>query len=743
METQNPKRSEILEFISPSENPGYTAALTYAEWGWPVIALHTPIGAGCSCRRPDCGSVGKHPHYHPEHLSHGLKDATTDAALIKTWWEVWPEANVGIVTGAASGLVVLDVDPPKGGDESLEHLEKEYGPLPETVEALTGGGGRHLLFQHPGGTLPNKVNLYPGLDIRADGGYIVAPPSVHASGRTYEWEVMHNPQEMAIAPIPAWLLHLIQAGGPHQPARTTLTVEGDKIPAGQRNSTFTSLAGSMRQKGMSPKAIEAALLEENLQRCEPPLTEAEVQKIAHSVGRYAPGPAKVQSSHPLRTIPLTDLDNAELMAAQHGQDLRYCPTLKKWLVFTGVRWEEDHLGGVYQKAKATIRGLYRQAIPMEDKGEKKKLLSHALNSESDAKINAMIRLASKEKGIPVMAKHLDRDPMLLNVLNGTLDLSTGTLLPHDRKHLITKLAPVTYDPEVSCPLWMNFLSRIMGGNRHMVEFLQRVVGYTLIGDNRERVFFILYGKGDNGKTTFLETIRALLGDYAQVAEFSTFLVKRSPQVRNDLAKLQGARFVSASEGDEGARLNAALLKSLTGGDKITTRRLYEEFFEYLPACKIFLATNHKPAVQDTSHGLWRRLCLISFTVTIPLAEQDKTLTAKLTHELQGILSWAVGGCLAWQEQGLDIPEPVRTATQKYQSESDKIGLFLQDCCAIETDARVSIQDLNQAFQTWAEEHGEDPRLIQNLRTKLQDMELIKKRSGKAGNVVWHGIRLKK
>ncbi|MBM4287019.1 MAG: DNA primase, partial [Deltaproteobacteria bacterium] len=352
--------------------------------------------------------------------------------------------------------------------------------------------------------------------------------------------------------------------------------------------------------------------------------------------------------------------------------------------------------------------------------------------------------AGREPGIPIFMKDLDQDPMLLNVHNGILDLKTGALLPPDRKYLITKLAPVTYQPKASCPWWMSFLDRIMGGDGQMVDFLQRVVGYTLIGDNRERVFFILYGKGDNGKTTFLETIRALMGDYAQVAEFSTFLVRRSSQVRNDLAKLKGARFVSASEGDRGARLNEALLKSITGGDQITARRLYEEYSDFVPACKIFLATNHKPVVRDTSHGLWRRLRLIPFNVTIPASEQDKTLIRKLTQELPGILNWAIQGCLKWQERGLEQPEGVLTATRNYQTESDIIGLFLKDCTVLEPGLRVSAQNLRQAFTRYMEEQGKGDDVknkLGELKSRMEDMNLSYKRTSKTGGYEWHGIRL--
>jgi putative DNA primase/helicase len=728
---------------TPTENNTLLEqALAYARRGWPVFACHTPAKNGCSCGKADCKNVGKHPRWHEEDLAHGLKSATTDEQIIRAWWERWPEANIGIATGKVSGLVVLDVDPRHSGNESLEQLEEEHGSFPDTIEAITGSGGRHIFFAHPGTEVRNKAGFLPGLDIRGDGGYVIAPPSLHACGGMYEWELSSHPDQTPLAAIPEWLFELIQTKSEASEEPGT-AMEADKILVGQRNNALASLAGSMRRKGLSEAAIEAALLTENLSRCEPPLSDEEVGKIARSIGRYDPGPA-IKANTPPSTqaqFRYTEMGNAELMVAQHGLDLRYCTQLKKWLIFDGIRWAVDPGSQVYERAKATIRSLYKQASNIQDQTKRQELVRHAMSSESHQKITAMIKLASREKGIPVQLKELDRDPMLLNVLNGTLDLHTGKLLPHSPDHLITKLAPVAYDPEANCPLWTAFLQRIMNNNLDMLAFLQRLAGYTLIGDNRERVFFILWGTGDNGKTTFIETIRALLGDYAQTAEFSTFLKRGAYQIRNDLAKLQGARFVSASEGEEGARLNTSLLKSITGGDTITARKLYAEYVDFLPACKIFLATNFMPKIQDNSQGLWRRLRLIPFTVTIPLAEQDGTLKEKLKQELPGILSWVARGCLDWQKYGLGTPPEVHEATQEYREKSDVIGLFFKSCCILEPGAKVATKDLKEAFSKWAEENGEDSTQIKNLKPRLTELKLSTRRSGKSGEYCWHGIRL--
>jgi putative DNA primase/helicase len=220
-----------------------------------------------------------------------------------------------------------------------------------------------------------------------------------------------------------------------------------------------------------------------------------------------------------------------------------------------------------------------------------------------------------------------------------------------------------------------------------------VAGYALTGDTREQVLFILYGTGANGKSTFLEVLRALLGEFARQTDFSTFLVRSSDTVRNDLAKLAGARFVTAVEAEEGRRLDEALVKQLTGGDRITARFLYKEFFEYDPQFKIFLATNHKPVIWSPGEAIWRRIRLIPFAVTIPEAEQDHTLVAQLCTELPGILRWAVQGCLAWQQEGLGIPEEVQQATAAYRQDMDALAGFLASCCVKGPDEQATSKAL--------------------------------------------------
>lgn len=283
------------------------AALAYARRGWSVLPIHYIRDLRCSCDRVECASAGKHPR-----TLQGVKDATTEQEAIQRWWIDFPETNIGIATGWKSRLVVLDIDPRHNGDDSLAQLERQYGPLPHTVEVLTGGGGRHIYFQHPGGVIKSKP-IVLGLDIKADGGYVVAPPSMHVSGRPYQWECASHPDDIPIADLPSWLLAMLARGSTEKAAPPALA----RIPEGARNVTLTSLGGTMRRKGMTAGAIEAALLQENAQRCSPPLSAHEVKSIAASVARY---PSQTDAKVDSRLQPVSDRVNRPI---QHPKGFRF------------------------------------------------------------------------------------------------------------------------------------------------------------------------------------------------------------------------------------------------------------------------------------------------------------------------------------------------------------------------------------------------------------------------------------
>src|SRR5918995_1648258 len=359
--------------------------------------------------------------------------------------DAWQWPGVGIVTGGLSGVLVLDVDGPEGEAELKKHGHAA------TPTSRTARGGMHLYFRHPEQHVRTGIRVAPGLDVKASGGYVVAPPSVEENGKPYEWVI--SPAEAELAEPPEWLMRLLD----RERTKGRAAAVGERIPPGQRNDALASLAGTMRRRGMGEAEILGALQVTNEQRCQPPLEAEEVEKIATSVSRYEPADNVVSISvngHggalPPRAYNLTDLGNAERFVRDHGENVRYCYPWGKWLIWAGSRWQRDEAGRVHRLAKETVRAIYREASDAEDEDRRKALAKHASASESETRIRGMVELSKSER--PISPDELDADPWLLNVKNGTIDLRTGELREHRREDLITKLAPVDYDPDAPAPV---------------------------------------------------------------------------------------------------------------------------------------------------------------------------------------------------------------------------------------------------------------------------------------------------
>lgn len=393
-----------------------------------------------------------------------------------------------------------------------------------------------------------------------------------------------------------------------------------------------------------------------------------------------------------------------------------------------------------RKAKETVTNLYVRGSATADEKQREKIIKWALQSEAEARLKAMVALAESEQNIPVRLNELDTNPWLLNVLNGTLDLRTGELRPHDPADMLSKSANAAYYPTAKCPRFLAFLDRIFEQKAELATFVQRAVGYSLTADMTEQVLFLLYGVGANGKTTFLEIIRLLLGDYAENTPFASFLARENETVRNDLARLVGARFVSSAEVRQAQRLDEVVIKQVTGGDTITARFLYREYFEFLPCFKLWLAVNHKPVIRGTEEAIWRRIRLIPFEIIIPEAERDRKLLLKLQAELPGILAWAVQGCLDWQNYGLNPPEAVTEATACYRSEMDLLGAFLESAIVHVPGGKIDAKRLYESYCQWCEREGEKPLNTVWFSRNMRDRGFKVQRST-AGKREWVDIDL--
>ena len=459
----------------------------------------------------------------------------------------------------------------------------------------------------------------------------------------------------------------------------------------------------------------------------------------------------------------TDLGNAERLARQHGTDLRWCEAWGAWLVWDGARWTRDDTGEVIRRAASTVRQIGAEAAACADERERRALLSHALKSESARALAGMVTLARAQPGMAVRVEDLDGDPWAFNCRNGVVDLRTGELRPHRREDMHTKASPVDYDPAARSDTWEKFLRENLDGDTPngaaVVEYLRRAVGYSLTGDVREEVLFFLHGAGGSGKSTFIEAVRAVLGDYAMVAKFDTFLARTgdAPSTSGDIARLRGARYVSAIETNDGKRLDAGKVKELTGGDVVTAREVYERASSFRPQFKLWLVANDAPKVNDRDDALFRRMRRVTFPHgrTDDDGSRDTSIKAELVNaEVSGaaILAWAVQGCLAWQRDGLKTPDAVRASTAAYRCENDPLAEFFAARVVFDRHSVVARKVLRDAYEAWCRNDGTGApmtpkRFGERLRARLaaeHGAEHKADTSARLGASVvdgWRGVRL--
>src|SRR5215207_10016857 len=438
----------------------------------------------------------------------------------------------------------------------------------------------------------------------------------------------------------------------------------------------------------------------------------------------------------------TDLGNAERFVDAHRDRVLWCPARKSFLFWDGKRYAWDERGEVVKLAHLTSRSIFHEAAYTEDEDEQKKIAGFAAVSQNTTRIRAM--LTEAKPYLAVGMEELDRNPWLVNCQNGTLDLRTGKLKDHDPADRITKIVPVEYHPEASCPRFLRFLKETLVDDA-VIKFVKRYSGYTLTGITRERLLAILHGFGKNGKTTLVELLQDVMGDYATNTDTETLLMKRYQGVSNDVAALKGARFVSAAEVEQGRRLAESKVKQLTGRDTVTARYLFGEPFNFRPEFKLWLSTNNKPVIQGTDDAIWDRIRLIPFTQRFDGGRQDPKLPEKLRCELAGVLAWMVEGCLEWQEHGLGEPKAVRDATDQYRNEMDTLAAFLDEECVIAASCKVLAERLYQTYAMWCDDAGEKPETQKVFGMRLRERGFTSdkiKRGPHKDRKGWFGIGLR-
>lgn len=428
-------------------------------------------------------------------------------------------------------------------------------------------------------------------------------------------------------------------------------------------------------------------------------------KYEITIKRNPPPPDKLYS--------LDDMGNSQRLADAYADSLRCLQASKaQWYFYDERRWRLDDRKAVVLCANEVIEDMRKElprhlAQPNIDPEEMvKQFNKHEKYSRSYKAKVAMIQEAQPR--LPVTREEFDTDNDLVCLYNGVLDSRSGEFMPHSFSHYMTRMIPVEYRQDADCPRWKAFLQQIFDGDAELIRYIQKAVGYTLTGDISEQCAFFCWGDGRNGKSTFLETIASLMGDYAKQIQPETILVnnRSSGGASSDIARLHRARFVTCAEPNEGVRLNEGIVKQITGDDRITARFQFEREFEFKPNFKFWMGTNHKPIIRGTDTGIWRRIHLIPFQVTIPEEDVDKNLPYLLRRELPGILIWAIEGCLLWRKEGLEKPSAVEAAVKEYRNEMDVLSAWLDDCCVLDNNARETPSDLYQCYAQWADENNE-------------------------------------
>lgn len=449
-------------------------------------------------------------------------------------------------------------------------------------------------------------------------------------------------------------------------------------------------------------------------------------------GEVAPAPTTSVDEELKELQRRTPVGQAEMFAARYGGDFRYNHFRELWLHYESPCWRPDADMAVYRAATDFVREQQRQALEIADHKRRAEEIAFAIKAESSKALSDLVKASTWNLVFADKGENWDVDPWLLAANNGVIDLKTGLLHPGKPSDRITLKCSVNYNPEATCPRWWQFLSEIFAGDTELVEFVWRLCGYIITGQTTERVVPMFYGRGANGKSVFLNVIATILGDYAFALPFASLQFQKQEGIPNDLAALVGRRLVTMIEANDGLRLNEAKLKTLSGNDRISARFLHGEFFTFQPVAKFVLAMNHKPIAKDDSPGFWDRIRLVPFLHTFPQGKRDETLQATLiANEGEGILAWAVQGCMAWQAGGLTKPASVVEATAEYQADSDQLSEFVLACCsASNPESLTGAGVVLKAYNGWADQRGFNKfeRLTGTALGRLLSERYIKKRT---------------
>ena len=696
----------------------------------------------------------------------GCKAATTEKSKIERWWNQNPRYNIGIATGNKSnGLVVidLDVDKNKGidGYEVLRDWQNKHGELPETWQSITGRGGYHYFYKDTI-THSNKVGLYEGVDIRGEGGYIVAPPSVHPNGNTYEWE--QEPKEYEIAQVDDIVNDFFKGEKQRIDSehKTNFKVP-ELIPEGKRVDTIVRLIASLRTKGLDDDAIKAAVRVENEKRCNPPLKEKELEKAVFPAlkrdwqvnspyynnfnamnendNKYVNEVLKkLNELNAVERFPMNDRGSADLFATVFMDVSRYNPTKKDWMYYDGTRWVADQEGMRAKRNAKTLADVlvrYSATVFLPD-DKRQSYIKYTAGMMNYRSRNVMVTDAKDLNFFENM--ELDKDDFLLNCKNCVLDLSGDQpkALEHSADLLLSKLCNANYNPAATCTLWEKTVNEIMQGDAEKIKYLQKMSGRLLTGDTSEEEFYIFFGATTrNGKSTITELLLYLLGDYATTISPESLAIKANKDSRTaspDIAKLAGTRFVVASEPPRRMLFDSSLVKTLTGRDTVSAR-----FLQFKPKFKLILNSNYLPVISDKTVFSSNRVKVVPFERHFTEKEQNKHLKEQLQQEIDGILNWCIKGLQLYRKEGLEPPVAVQNATHEYSEDSDKVGKFISECL-VKTNQNLAAKDVYEKYSQWCNDCGLGIDGRTSFYEELKTKNLLSKTGTVTGKTVKNVIK---
>lgn len=670
--------------------------------------------------------------------------------------------GIGLMTGAPSNnLCRVDLDHPAavlaaplGLPPTELIMGRDGNPYSGYFYQVLDGLSGSITYKDPTSTGDEATII----DVLWTGKMTVVPPSVHPSGGHYGWHVFRQPARISADEFLQQLNEFYAA-----------VLIGIHWPEGARHDAALAVAGGLASDGWEQDKVDRFIrvicaaaqdteVEDRLRSVQDTFDGIQQGKLtvgwtrlADSVDRRAirrvrevlglakrAAAARISAAGDLRT---TDLGNAQRMADQTANELRYCHPMKKWFYWSGVKWQEDMQAMAGRRAFEVVQGIYKEAADADTRDARATLSEWAVASESVGHINGMMSLAKQMPGLVILPDEMDTDPWLLNMPNGTVDLRTMKLTPHNQQDLITKVTGAPWETEAPCPRWEKFLSEVFDFDREIIDYVQRVVGYCLTGTTREQCIFILWGDGANGKSTFLYVLDHILGDYGANTPFDTFDSLKQSTTGNELARLKGKRFVTAIEAEHERTLAESRVKAVTGGDKITCRFLYGEHFEYYPEFKIHLAVNYKPIIRGTDHGIWRRIAMLPFTKQFKGAADIKGLReAIVALELPGATAWALEGVRKYLEVGLNTPARLIEATGSYRVEMDIMAQFLEENTEDVEKSWVSSKDLYSRYTYWNKDYGEKALTHRSFGLELSRRGYDKVKSN--SQIRWRGLRLK-